>query len=477
MKKQLLILSAATCILFYNKTTAQQNQNTINNPANNSSSIRQPECATKYPGIAWENAFQLDIAKYQKNLDNNRGVQATYLIPVIVHVLYNGSTEATVGTGANVKAGQIQAQIDVLNEAFAGNTPGNANLPTPFANVDADDITIRFCLATIGKNGNTLTEPGIDRIDWKAKGWNSVTTVDGNNIDTYYDGTVKPSTIWDPTKYFNIWIGDFFTNSGGIIGYAKFPASSTLQNNFGSLIGSSQNDGVVMATKCFGNVTKFAAGYYAPGYNNGEFSYGITTVHEVGHWLGLQHISGDASCGNDYCSDTPPQSGGNKGCANGLNWGCPSYPFQANKCSGNPNGEMFMNYMDYTGDRCRSLFTANQETRMMTAMLNSPNRKLLGSTNLCSSTVGLTETNNAYNLTVFPNPNNGIFNISFNVTEKATLKLELKNVLGQTVYKEELTDFMGAYSKQINVAEYVKGIYLMSLTNSKNETVKKIIVY
>jgi hypothetical protein len=78
---------------------------------------------------------------------------------------------------------------------------------------------------------------------------------------------------------------------------------------------------------------------------------------------------------------------------------------------------------------------------------------------------------------VFPNPNNGVFNISFNIAEKETYKLELKNVLGQIVYKEELTDFIGTYSKQINVTDYEKGIYLMSLTNTKNQTVQKIIVY
>jgi zinc-dependent metalloproteinase lipoprotein len=628
MKKQILICSVSIFMIFCNKTIAQQNQNSNNTPAVKLVSVRQPECATKSPDMKWENAFQRDIAQYQKDLNNNKGVQATYIIPVIVHVLYNASTEATVGTGANIKEGQVQAQIDALNDAFAGNAPGNSTLPTPFANVDANDISIRFCLAVIGENGNTLAEPGIDRIDWKAKGWNNVTTVDGNSIQNYYDGTVKPSTIWDPTKYFNIWIGDFFTTSGGIIGYAKFPASSTLQNNFGGSTGTAQNDGVVMATRCFGCKTKFAAGYYANAFNNAAFSYGITTVHEVGHWLGLHHISGDASCGNDYCADTPPQNGGNAGCANGLNWNCPSYPFQANQCTGNPNGEMFMDFMDYCDDYCRSLFTANQETRMMTAMANTPNRKLLGTNGLCATAptalytanqttictgsnvnftdnsanaptswkwvftggtpsvstsqnpsvtytvagnynvklvvkntqgadsltktqyilvnatpvtpiitqngmlltssaasgnqwykngtlipgatgatytitsngnytvivmidgcpsntsanlsvtnTGITETSNEFNLAIFPNPNNGVFNILFNIAEKATYKLELKNVLGQVVYKADLTDVIGAYSKQINISDYGKGIYLMSLTNTRNEAVKKIIVY
>ena len=39
------------------------------------------------------------------------------------------------------------------------------------------------------------------------------------------DPIIKPNTIWDPTKYFNIWVIEF---SGGTLGYAQFPSSSGL---------------------------------------------------------------------------------------------------------------------------------------------------------------------------------------------------------------------------------------------------------
>ena len=473
MKKLVLL----QCLAFFcNAATAQQSQNQTNS-SGTEIQIRHPECATKSPGMEWEQEFQTNIQEYAKRQSKNGNVTASYTIPVIVHVLYNGTTESKVGTAANVYAAQVKAQIDALNDAFAGKAPGNSSLPSAFAKVDANDISIRFCLAVIDKNGNTMAEPGIERIDWKAKGWSSVTTVDGNNIASYYDNTVKPSTIWDPTKYYNIWIGDFFTPKGGIIGYAKFPASSTLTNNFGSLTGSSKNDGVVMATRCFGCKTKFSGGYYADSFNNGAFSYGITTVHETGHWLGLHHISGDSSCGNDYCSDTPPQKGGNAGCANGLNWNCPSYPFQANQCTGNTYGEMFQNFMDYTDDYCRSLFTANQATRMMTAMANAPNRKLLGTHGLCGSPTGIADEENSNGLQVYPNPNSGTFTIVLNSMEKATYQLELRNVLGQLVYSETLSNFNGRYSKDLNVSEYGKGIYMMNVVSGDTKMTQKVIVY
>ena len=87
---------------------------------------------------------------------------------------------------------------------------------------------------------------------------------------------------------------------------------------------------------------------------------GRTATHEVGHWLNLRHIWGDSNCGNDYCNDTPTQQSSNSG--------CPNYPSSSN-CSGNgSNGDMFMNYMDYTNDACMNMFTQDQKTRMIAAI-------------------------------------------------------------------------------------------------------------
>jgi PKD repeat protein len=296
-----------------------------------------------------------------------------------VHVIHKGTA---VGTAANVAAAQIKAQIDALNDCMAGTAPGNSSLPAVFAKVDANDLPIRFCLATKGPDGKTLAEPGIERINHTSKNWTDPATL-GSNLTNYFNNTIKPNSIWDPTKYFNIWIGDFFDpTKGGILGWATFPAGSGLSGFDGAedLMDKATTAGVVMGTRVFGCKAKYANGYYA-----GEaYIYGITTAHEVGHYLGLRHISGDASCDDDFCNDTPPQKGGNQGCSGGLNWGCPTHPFQANQCSGNSNGEMFQNYMDYTTDACRSLFTVDQKDRMMTAMANGTYRKALGTHGLCS---------------------------------------------------------------------------------------------
>ena len=90
---------------------------------------------------------------------------------------------------------------------------------------------------------------------------------------------------------------------------------------------------------------------------------------------------------------------------------------------------------------------------------------------------GVEEATNPCLLSIFPNPNDGNFNVSFNALEKGTYRLELTNALGQLIFKDEVKDFTGTYTKKLSVVDYGKGIYTISLINAKNEAVKKILVY
>lgn len=362
MKKQLRTLGAVAMLVTASSVGFAQQQ-------------QFGTCGTKAPDTQWENVFQQQIKAYESERAAGKQ-QAVVNIPVIVHVVHNGTA---VGTAANLKADQIKAQMTFLNDLMAGSVPWKSTaLPSTFTSADAGDIPIRFCLATKDAKGNTLAEPGIERIDRNAKGWSDPAT--SSDPTSLFDNTIKPATIWDPTKYFNIWVGDYYDPAkGGLLGYATFPANSTL-SGLTSNLETSTTSGVVMASRVFGCKALYSGGYYA----NEEYSNGVTTAHEVGHYLGLRHIGGDTQCGDDYCADTPPQKGGNNSGQNGQNWGCPTHPFQKGGCSGNTTGEMFMNYMDYTNDKCRALFTKNQATRMLTAMQNAPYRKALGTHGLCN---------------------------------------------------------------------------------------------
>lgn len=138
---------------------------------------------------------------------------------------------------------------------------------------------------------------------------------------------------WPTDKYLNIWLCDFKDET---LGYSSFPEDLSARPNF---------DGVVINTRSFGRV-----GNVLPPYDKGR-----TTTHEIGHWLGLRHIWGDETCGNDFVFDTPTQQG--------KNTGCPSFP-KTSACNGNGfNGDMFMNYMDYTDDICMNAYSNGQRQR------------------------------------------------------------------------------------------------------------------
>ncbi|MEU7857016.1 M43 family zinc metalloprotease [Nonomuraea sp. NPDC049141] len=87
------------------------------------------------------------------------------------------------------------------------------------------------------------------------------------------------------------------------------------------------------------------------------FDGGRTATHEIGHWLNLYHIWGDDDGGcttDDKVADTPNQAGSNTG--------VPTFPRVT--CGNAPDGDMFMNYMDYTDDVSMFMFTKGQGTRM-----------------------------------------------------------------------------------------------------------------
>jgi PKD repeat protein len=338
---------------------------------------RHALCGSKAPDVQWETEFQQQIKTFRENPSRNGNAVIT--IPVVVHILYK--TGQAIGKTPNITAEQVKSQIDFLNEMMAGTDPNKSKLPAAFKSVDGGNTNIQFCLALKDAAGNTLSEPGIERLDLTKKGWSdpsTFTTLD--QITNLFDNTVKPATIWDPNKFFNIWTGDFTTKSY-YLGYATFPSGTGLTGLPGG--GTATTDGVVMGSNVFGCKALYANGYYF----TEPYIYGVTSAHEVGHWLGLRHISGDSQCGDDYCSDTPAQYGGNNKCGGGLNWGCPSYPFQANKCGSTPNGEMFQNYMDYSDDQCRSLFTKEQVVRIQTTMAKGDRRKTLGTHGLCELNV------------------------------------------------------------------------------------------
>jgi hypothetical protein len=239
--------------------------------------------------------------------------KAIVTIPVVFHVLYNN-------TAQNISDALILAQLDQLNKDFARLNSDANNTPSAFQSL-ATNTNIQFCLAQRDASGNATT--GIVR--------KSTTVTSFSSNDGVKYTAQGGDNAWDATKYLNIWVCNL---GGGLLGYAQFPG------------GAAATDGVVLLYSSIGSLTN-------PG-SSSPYNYGRTATHEVGHWLNLRHIWGDANCGNDQVSDTPTQQT--------SNYGCPTFPKVT--CSNGANGDMFMNYMDYTDDACMNMFSVGQATRM-----------------------------------------------------------------------------------------------------------------
>ena len=273
-------------------------------------------------------------------------------IPVIVHVVYNGEA---VGTGLNISQAQVQSEIDVLNEDYR-RKPG-----TPGFNSDprGADIEIEFCLSPVDENGTLLAEPGIHRYNGGKTSWTR----------QEIDGSLKPTTIWNPNLFYNVWTLKFGGEDANLLGYAQFPDQSGL-SGLNEVGGPATTDGVVVQYSSFGSADKGSFSALQAPYNKGR-----TLSHETGHYLGLRHIWGDGPCADDFVTDTPTAHDSNRGC-----------PVGKISCDG-ISPEMPQNYMDYSDDACMNIFTQGQKTRMIAVTELSPRRKTLFAANLCSPVV------------------------------------------------------------------------------------------
>ena len=259
-------------------------------------------------------------AKLLSKIVPNQKSSSKKIIPVVVHVIHDFGSE-------NVTDAQVNDAIRVLNENINGQDPQFVSrTPDVFAAV-VGKPNLEFRLATKDPNGNPTS--GINRVQ-------SEMTQVPNPRDQ-----VKALSYWNSYQYLNIWVVKSLpTENGGVLlGYAQFP--------FG---GSMSTDGVAIIANQFASTSS------------------STLTHEVGHWLGLRHVWGDAVCGDDQVADTPPQRysngfGDNPGPLPTTN----SFPYhvglQNQGCiadSLNWAGEMFMNYMDYTDDQYCTMFSEGQ---------------------------------------------------------------------------------------------------------------------
>ena len=221
---------------------------------NHAEFMETARCSTATLSDAQVEDIDRQVAIYRENALAARGGEEPNVsggvIPVYWHVINRGTGIAN----GDIPTSQINAQMNVLNAAYAG-TGWSFNL--------------------VGTTRTTNTS-------WY--------TCSGGSCETQMKNALRQGSADDLNIYSN-------NMGGGLLGWATFPSDYASQPKL---------DGVVIL---------YAS---VPGGNAAPYNLGDTATHEVGHWMGLYHtFQGGcvrSATGGDGVADTPAERSPAYGC-------------------------------------------------------------------------------------------------------------------------------------------------------------------
>ena len=78
-------------------------------------------------------------------------------------------------------------------------------------------------------------------------------------------------------------------------------------------------------------------------------------------------------------------------------------------------------------------------------------------------------------LNIFPNPNDGIFNLTFDLPNRGQTTIRIFNGVGRLVYQNDMQQFSGKFTDRLDISNRAKGIYFLEVTQDGKSITKKVI--
>lgn len=344
----LVIFTLASFGLKRQFVVTQGSESTVNLTGSITDQSNTPQCGTdeiinRNPFLQ-ERYFSRVACAPEVDLDTAQVIT----IPVVMHILHLGEA---IGEGTNISDEQAQSCIRNLNERFRGDIAAMSEYTDYYGNSPFDedelalviDSKIEFCLAV--RDPQNLPTNGIIRHDCSNLTYNGESYAeDGIASSTIQSGVIdshiKSLFHWPIEDYFNFYVvSEIAGNNGGngIQGYSYVGSTGLGATGYWT--------GPVCLYNTTGDIGTLKAGR----------AMNSTWVHEVGHAFNLYHtFTNSNGCGSetnsctqgDQVPDTPPT-------------------FSNNGCTPNDCPDAIVeNYMDYTSETCKTMFTQNQIERM-----------------------------------------------------------------------------------------------------------------
>ena len=79
-------------------------------------------------------------------------------------------------------------------------------------------------------------------------------------------------------------------------------------------------------------------------------------------------------------------------------------------------------------------------------------------------------------LNIYPNPTRGVFNILFIADEIDFFEITIFDPFGKVILYEDKQEFIGEYTKMIDLSEYSRAIYTIQIKTKDSHVVKRIVL-